>query len=399
MSDVGNKEKVLVVDDVAENIHILMNTLSERYSVVPARNGPSALRKAAMEPPPDLILLDIMMPDMDGFEVCRRLKEREETRDIPVIFLTAMTDHESEIKGLELGGADYIRKPFFPPMVLTRIAAHLQAARSRRILAEKNAILEERNAALRENERLRDDIQRITQHDLKGPLTILMRFPELMLEEPNITDEQKTWMKHMIRAGRDMLDLINRSLDLYKMETGCYDYQPHRQNIVGIVQQVASGLDRLARQYGVHIRWTVSGSRDPELAEIDIHLDRMLTFSMLTNLCKNAVEAAPEGGTIDMTVEKSRTAVTIGIHNQGAVPESIRERFFDKYITAGKRYGTGLGTYSARLMARTQNGEITMRTDEERGTTVEISLPLLDAAARDRPPKRESPAMDATTGG
>ena len=121
-----DKHKVLIVDDTPENIQVLMETLKEDYAIVAAINGEKALKMAAAEPTPDIILLDVMMPEMDGFEVCRRLKADEKTRDIPVIFITALSDAEDEARGLTLGAVDYLNKPFNPDLVKARIRNHLE---------------------------------------------------------------------------------------------------------------------------------------------------------------------------------------------------------------------------------------------------------------------------------
>ncbi|MFC1726492.1 adenylate/guanylate cyclase domain-containing protein [candidate division KSB1 bacterium] len=121
-----SSQKILVVDDAPENIHILMETLKGDYKMVAAKNGEKALAIAGGENPPDIILLDIMMPEMDGYEVCRRLKENERTRKIPVIFITAKSEVEDEQKGLEYGAVDYITKPISPPIVKARVKNHLE---------------------------------------------------------------------------------------------------------------------------------------------------------------------------------------------------------------------------------------------------------------------------------
>ncbi len=138
MAEGGKKYKVLIVDDTAENIQVLMGTLKDQYAIVAAINGEKALKMAATEPRPDLILLDIMMPGMDGFEVCTRLKADPETRDIPVIFLSALDDTANKIKGFATGAVDYISKPFQPEEVHVRVNTHLTMSRLKQSLAEKN---------------------------------------------------------------------------------------------------------------------------------------------------------------------------------------------------------------------------------------------------------------------
>ncbi len=161
MTDVEERQKVLIVDDQAENVQMLMQALKADHAVIAARNGEKALQLALREPQPDLILLDVMMPEMDGYEVCARLKADEATREIPVIFITALSEAADEAKGLDLGAVDYITKPFNPDLVRARVRNHLELKRSRdfvrrvfgqfvsaevrdKIIAEKNRLVGER---------------------------------------------------------------------------------------------------------------------------------------------------------------------------------------------------------------------------------------------------------------
>lgn len=145
MSDANDftaRQTILIVDDTPDNITLLSTLLKERYKTKVATNGERALKVAATNPPPDLILLDIMMPGMDGYEVCQRLKANAETSDIPVIFLTAKAQAEDEEKGLKLGAVDYITKPISPPIVLARIETHLNLKNAQQFLQDSNAFLE-----------------------------------------------------------------------------------------------------------------------------------------------------------------------------------------------------------------------------------------------------------------
>lgn len=126
----GERPRVLIVDDTPENVQVLEAILGGDYQIVAARDGAKALRLAGCEPRPDLILLDIRMPDLDGFEVCRRLKGEQQTRAIPVIFVTTMTAEEDVRRGFLLGAVDYITKPYSPSLVKARIRAHLEMARA-----------------------------------------------------------------------------------------------------------------------------------------------------------------------------------------------------------------------------------------------------------------------------
>ena len=144
MTNKVEKQAVLVVDDTPANIQVLMETLKDDYRILAAVNGERALQLAASDPPPDIILLDIMMPEMDGYEVCAKLKADAKTRNIPIIFITAMSDTQDEAKGLALGAVDYITKPISPPVVLARVKSHLELKQAREVLKNQNVILEQR---------------------------------------------------------------------------------------------------------------------------------------------------------------------------------------------------------------------------------------------------------------
>ncbi len=144
MNDQTKKQAVLVVDDTPANIKVLMETLKGNYKIVAAVNGERALQLATSDPAPDIILLDVMMPEMDGYEVCANLKADAKTSDIPIIFVTAMSDTQDETRGLELGAVDYITKPISPPVVLARVKNHLELKQARELLKNQNLILEQR---------------------------------------------------------------------------------------------------------------------------------------------------------------------------------------------------------------------------------------------------------------
>ena len=158
MSDSGRKNTVLVVDDSPENIDLLGDVLNQDYNIKVALNGEKALKIAITEKPPDIILLDIMMPGMDGYEVCRRLKSDSKTQDIPVIFVTSMSEVEDETKGLKLGAIDYITKPIRPPIVQARVKSHIELKDARESLKNQNKILEQR---VQERTREVLDLQRV----------------------------------------------------------------------------------------------------------------------------------------------------------------------------------------------------------------------------------------------
>lgn len=179
------KPTLLVVDDVVANIDILIETLGKDYTVRVDTDGTAALA-SAKESPPDMILLDIMMPVMDGFEVCRRLKDDPITRDIPIIFLTALNDDSDEARGLELGAVDYITKPFNPHIVKTRVGNHLELKRHRdhlaALVAERTSELAKANERLLELGRIKDGFMEMISHEMCTPANGLLGIGQLVFD-------------------------------------------------------------------------------------------------------------------------------------------------------------------------------------------------------------------------
>lgn len=364
-----NRDKpcILIVDDTPENIDVLKGPLTPDYKIKIATNGQRALKIAGSEKPPDLILLDIMMPEMDGYEVCRKLQEKPDTRDIPVIFVTAMSEEADETHGFAVGGVDYIRKPITAAIVKARIKTHLA-------LKQAREALQQQNDALIEAARIREDVERIARHDLKTPLNVVIQGPEILLEELDLMPEDEKLVRQIENAGYQMLDMINRSLDLYKMEQGSFVLDPKPVNLLPIIQRIIKELDVLIGKKKLVSQIILNGHQPGGDAQYILACDALLSYSMLANLIKNAIEASPEHGSITITLDH-HTENCIAIKNRGAVPLDLRENFFDKYTTAGKPQGTGLGTYSARLIAQTQGGRIHLEC-EENSTTIRLTFPI-----------------------
>ena len=361
------RPRILVVDDAPENLGILLYALKEDYTVIGARTGVKALQLAAAAPAPDLILLDIVMPEMDGYQVCARLMADEKTRSIPVIFLTALDEDESETIGLGLGAVDYIRKPIHLATLRLRVKLHLELLWGRRRL-------EAQNSGLLRAARLREDVENIARHDLKGPLSSIIGVPEFLLMHCDFTEDQRSLLKTVEEAGYIMLEMINRSLDFFKMENGMYEFRPEPIDLITVIRQVMAELASTITAKSLSLALLIDGRpmRDGDKAVASV--ERFLCHSMFSNLLKNAVEASPSAQAI--TIDFGRGAlITTSIGNAGEVPEEIRKNFFEKFVTAGKRTGTGLGTYSASLIVRTQNGTISLDTSAVGRTCVRVAFP------------------------
>lgn len=365
MSDLF-QNTILVVDDRPANVDLLRKILESRYNVLVTTTGARALELAHGDPRPDLILLDIMLPRMDGYEVCRRLKADETTADIPVIFVTAKSEEANEAEGFRLGAVDYITKPLSLPVVLARVDTHLALSQARHIL-------EQQTAELRETAQLKEDVENITRHDLKTPLTCIIGMPALISSYGNLNPEQQELLTIIEESGYRMLRMINSSLNIYKMEMKSYQFTPTRVNALTVINKVLRELQDLMNTHNCRTRIDFNGQTATPGDTFPIWAEELLTYSLLANLLKNAIEASPEEHEIIISLINDDQP-QIAIHNFGVVPEVLRETFFEKYTTSGKKSGTGLGTYSAHLITETQGGSISMQTSAEEGTTITITF-------------------------
>ncbi len=364
---------LMIVDDTVDNIDVLVGLLQGEYKLQTAKSGETALKLLEKVPNlPDLILLDVMMPEMDGFEVCRRLKEDPRTVDIPILFLSATTDKDNIVKGLTLGAVDYVTKPANPTVLKMRIQTHLTRTRALNEVKQQNAVL-------LDNLRLREEVENMTRHDLKNPIGGIMNFTDLLLSDQSLSEEQIDIISTIGDSARMVLNMVNLSLDLAKIEQGIYQLQASPLDLAAILRR--SFNDKIAEIKAKSL--TIVHKTKDKMDTPAEHLifpalgDELLCYSSFGNLVKNAVEAAPLNSQILVYyAEDGAGFATVTIANKGVVPTSIRDNFFDKFTTAEKRGGTGIGTYSAKLLTEVQNGRIQMQTSDEKGeTTITVALP------------------------
>ena len=363
----NEKPRILIVDDVPSNIKALVAVLRNAYTLIIATSGINALETLTTKSV-DMILLDVMMPDMGGYELCKRLKSNPKTQEIPVIFVTAMGNATEETRGFALGAVDYITKPINPAVVEARVKTHLGLIRARKIL-------EKQNLELREAAQLRDEVNRIMRHDLKSPLNAIIGFSDILSKELTMNPDQEEMCQLIIESGYNLLNRINLSHDMFKMEGGTYTCDQKPVDLIPLIQKVCATTQVKHRRKNLTFQIIVQGQRLQPSHPFFILGETLLCFSILNNLIQNAVEASPTNATIALSLTNpSDTIGMVEIHNTGSVPNSIRTTFFDKYVTYGKIHGTGLGTYSAKLMVEAQNGTIQMKTSDEKGTTVMIEF-------------------------
>lgn len=373
VKDSDDRKTILIVDDIVDNIQVLRGILGSRYRTKIATSGDKALALADCQEPPDLILLDVMMPGIDGYEVCRELKRRTNTRNVPVIFVTALEDAADEERGFDAGAVDYITKPVVPAIVLARVATHLA-------LQQALKDLEKQNSVLSENVRLREQVDRIMRHDLKTPLTAFIGIPALLKNRADLPADVIDSVRMLEKSGIKMLDMINRSMDIYKIESGTYRFRPVPVELVRTVAQIGFELSGLINAKSVKLQIFIDGEKAAADASFYLDGDETLCYSMLANLIKNSVEASPDKGLVKVTFF-DRPQLRITLNNAGMIPSEIRDRFLQKFVSHGKMGGTGLGGYSARLMAEAMGGVVSFTSDEVTGTTIVLDF-AADARAK-----------------
>lgn len=350
---------ILIVDDTPDNLMLLSQLFKGEYRVRLAQTGAKALEFVTSDDPPDLVLLDVMMPQMDGFEVARAMREHPSSETIPIIFVTAMASSDARLKGLDLGAVDYITKPIDPETLKPRVRNFMRYVQLRRDLqAEYDSMVE---AA-----QLREDVERITRHDLKGPLAGALGLMQALIDDDSIGRRQVEQLRLMEESVMQVLNMVNLSSELYKIETGRFELRAAPVRVGELLRRIAE-MDRVTfSEKGL----SISVDTDvPVGAEMPKAMgDATLCYSAFQNLLKNACEAAPAASKITIQLF-DESPLRILIRNTGAVPMAIRERFFDKFVTSGKPTGTGLGTYSARLLLEAQQGSVSLSVSDAANTT------------------------------
>uniref|UniRef100_UPI00102C4BC3 hybrid sensor histidine kinase/response regulator n=1 Tax=Candidatus Magnetaquicoccus inordinatus TaxID=2496818 RepID=UPI00102C4BC3 len=276
------KATILIVDDVPGNIKMLIASMGESYRLLVARNGQDALHIVHTQPV-DLILLDVLMPGIDGYEVCRQLQEREETREIPIIFVTTKGEISDEMQALELGAVDYLTKPISPPIVKARVKTHLGLKTARESLKKQNQ-------ALQEAARLREDVDRIMRHDLKSPLNAVIGFANLLNDSLEKNSEQANYLQMVLDSAYCLLGMINLSMDLFKIERGIYELKAREVNVLDLLDKIKGANKRALQLKQLEWRVRVNGEAADYTRPFLVLGEELLCFSMLGNLLKNAVE-------------------------------------------------------------------------------------------------------------
>jgi signal transduction histidine kinase len=399
-------DKVLLVDDDPINISILVEIFEEGYQYETASSGTEALSKVNSFQP-DLILLDIMMPGMDGFEVCRRIKADAATSSIPIIFLTALTKLDEKIRGFEVGGEDYITKPFEAEEVLARTRTHLKLRHAQQTIRRHSEELEERL-----DERTRELIATEKQaafsliiqgiiHNLRGPLTAVMGLSDIIAmtagkqaenceqatADPATVCQTLYNIKsnaHLITQAADELQKMIDSL----MDKSRSDKTDECEvcDLNALIRRELEFLNGDMR-FKHAIKKTISLSEAP----LKIFVIPSEIAQVLSNLVRNAIDAMCRQEHAKMAIATDRRAayalLTVSDNGPG-IPEKLRQKVFEPFFTTKARatqphevnepVGTGLGLYTVSNIVASYDGHITIRASEAGGAEITIEIPLIE---------------------
>ncbi len=358
----STSDKILVVDDSPDNVFLIKTILEEEgYEVNTAENGYSALKKLE-ELTFDLILLDLMMPGMDGYEVTKHIRGNTEISFVPILLITAH-DSPNVAHGLDLGADDFIRKPVTVDELLARVRSLLRLKHS----------IDERDEIARQRE---DFVSRLT-HDLRTPLVAEERMMMLLKEGAlgELSPSMQEALTIMARSNSNLLAMVNTLLEVYRFEAGRKTLAFLPVEIQQLIKEVASELTPLGEEKGLEIKVDIEQANPTKVMG-----DRLELHRLLTNLVGNAIKFTDNGSvTICFSVDSSDCgAITIKIVDtgQGISPEQ-QVTLFERFRPGShKRSGSGLGLYLSRRIVEAHQGTIEVNSQLAKGSIFTVTLPM-----------------------
>jgi signal transduction histidine kinase len=360
--------RILIVDDEPSNIQVLIAILQRDYTLTVANSGAKALNMAMRYPHPNLILLDIMMPDITGYEVCQQLKENPETHSIPIVFVTALAEIGNEAKGFELGAVDYITKPISPTIVRARVKSHLR-------MEHLTQQLQEQNQSLKSSLQMRKDLAHMIVHDLRNPLSsILLGCSLLKMKGQNLNDYQINKIDQISSEAKSLDGLIDTILVAAKLEADKLILHCESMSLNTLGDSVLKRFQDIAnhRQISLIGEWA---DPDPIVAS-----DQSLMRRVFENLISNALKFSPVGSQIYLkTAYTEDQDFVVEVTDEGSgVPADKRDAIFEPYETAKvleQASQLGLGLAFCKMVIQSHGGRIEVADNQSGGATFRIILP------------------------
>lgn len=365
---------VLVVDDSAHYLEIISTMLESRGHAVRVANGGHEALSLARSRPPDLVLLDIHMPDLSGFEVCRELRKTWTAPQMPVLFLSAGNDSHDKVRAFELGGVDYVTKPFQIDEMMARVELHLQLRRLQQQSVDRATELERVNQRLVKLEEGRRRMLAAVVHDLKNPLTPVLKNTEWLLAEAKGSDETNDVLRDVHLAANHMHRMVLSLLDVARSSDGSLEPRVEPVAISPWLTHVLS-LTRLhLRQSPARLQATADEGVAP--------FDRDLIGRVVQNLVDNALKYSPQHSPVRVSAERTATGgLRLVVRDEGkGIPAVDRERIFDPWARldehdAHARVSHGLGLAFCRQAVEAHGGVIRIEPVEPTGVCFVVELP------------------------
>lgn len=369
--------RVLIVDDNKENIDLIAYFLKpQNYKILTAFDGIEALKQVESQHP-DIILLDIMLPKMDGFQVCERIKKNSKTQFIPIIMITALKELKDKIRSLEVGADDFISKPFENVELLTRVKSLMRIKRYHDELQLKNAELEQKNKTLLRLDRFKEELSHHIVHDMKNPLFVIQGNLQMMsmASEQATSPALKKYIDRIDRSTQNLLRMVLNLIDITKIEDGKIELNKEMTNINELIRKCVSRFE----DYPENDSKTVEFFLSEESSTIKVDVSVM--ERVFDNLISFAFANVAENGKVEIGARKIANQVEYYIHDHGVqVPMKYSEEMFNKFSQIeikkeGYRVGRGLGLTFCKLAVEAHGGSLSIDTDNKVGNRFILNLP------------------------
>jgi two-component system, sensor histidine kinase and response regulator len=373
-----NSNLVLIVDDNPGNIQVVATILTEySYEVGIAMNANEAY-KFLEENTPELILLDVDMPDIDGYEVCTTLKRDPKFKDIPIVFLTVKGEKEDVVKAFDLGAVDYVTKPFNRKELVSRVRTHMSLKRAMDELERKNHELEKAM-------KIKDEFLILMTHEFKTPLNVIHAAIQIIekLYQHQVGDKVKSHLKSIKLNSFRQLRLVNNLLDITKLNTEHFKMQKRNIDIIFLSQSIVKSVDVYAKQKGVNLQF-YSDTESMEMAIDDEKYERILL-----NLLSNAIKFTPKDKSVYANISCKGRKVIITVRDEGiGIPKDKQDIIFERFgqvdnSLSRQAEGTGIGLSLVKGLVKAMGGKVKVDSEIGKGSEFTVVLPVTRLKSKD----------------